>query len=259
MSLAALTLMPMIFARTAGLTLTAPIFGGAAVPTPIRVLFALMLTLLIAPLQSGAAVVTFRGWMDYTILLGGEALIGACLGLGVLVFMHGMTLAGELISQAGGLGMAEVFDPTLDESTPLFSRLLFLATVAFFFLLGGHRVVMAGLLDAFRALPPGHGLPGSLAQGFVALMGQSFWLGVRAAAPAVTALLAATLTLGLIGRTLPQLNILAIGLGLNAMLALALFALTFGVMLWVFQDQVQTAFETIFNALKTPLQTQWMN
>jgi len=258
MSLSTIAMLPMIFARVAGLTLTAPIYGTNAVPMHIRALFAAMLTLLILPLHCHVAAVAFGGWPQYLLLLGGEALVGACLGLGVLVLMHSMTLAGELIGQAGGLGIAEVFDPTLDENVPLFSQLLFLATVAIFLILGGHRAVMAGLLDTFRTLPPGGGFPSSLAGGFVALVGQSFSLGVRAAAPAVTALLAATLVLGVIGRTLPQLNILAIGFGLNALLALAVFALTFGIMLWTFQDQIQPALETIFDALKTPLQTRWM-
>ena len=124
-----------------------------------------------------------------------------------------MTLAGELIGQASGLTIAEVFDPALDENVPLFSRLMFLVTVSVFVCLGGHRMVMAGLLDTFRTIPPGSGaIPGSLAEGFVTLVSQSFSLGIRAAAPAVTALLLATLILGLIGRTLPQLNVLTLGL-----------------------------------------------
>ena len=58
------------------------------------------------------------------------------------------------------------------------------------------------------------------------LVSQSFSLGIRAAAPAVTALLLATLILGLVGRTLPQLNVLSLGFGLNALLAFAALGLT---------------------------------
>ena len=151
-----------------------------------------------------------------------EAAIGACLGLGVLVLLHGMTLAGELIAQASGLGIAEMFDPTIEENISLFSRLMFLAAVTVFLCIGGHRMVMAGLLDTFQTIPPGSGeLPASLADGFTTLVAMSFSLGVRVAAPVVTALLLATLILGLIGRTLPQLNILALGFGLNSLLAFA--------------------------------------
>ena len=221
-----LVLFTFIFARVAGLTMTASIYGTSDVPLQVRVLLAAALSLLILPLQSLGINVSYGSLPQYAILLGIEAAIGACLGLGVLILVHGMTLAGELIGQAGGLGIAEVFDPTLDENVPLFSRLLFLATVAFFLILGGHRAVMAGLLDTFRTLPVGGGFPKSLADGFVALVGQSFSLGVRVAAPVVTSLLLATLILGLIGRTLPQLNIFSLGFGMNSLLALAALSIS---------------------------------
>ena len=79
------------------------------------------------------------------------------------------------------------------------------------------------------------------------------------AAPAVTALLLATLILGLIGRTVPQLNVLALGFGLNALLAFAALGLSLGVAAWAFQDQIQPAMEAIFDALKTPLRMEWMS
>ena len=136
------------------------------------------------PLQGFGAAANYGSLPHYAIMLGVEAAIGACLGLGVLVLLHGMTLAGEIVAQASGLGIAEVFDPAIEENVPLFSRLMFLAAVAIFLCIGGHRMVMAGLLDTFQTIPPGSGeLPSSLADGFTTLVGQSFSLGVRVAAP----------------------------------------------------------------------------
>ena len=159
------------------------------------------------------------------VLLGSEAAIGALPGLGRLILVHGMTLAGELISQASGLRMAEVFDPTLDEKVPLFSRLLFLVAVSMFLCIGGHRLVMAGLLDTFRTIPPGSGqFSRSLADGIMTLVGQSFSLGIRVAAPAVTALLAATLDPGPHQADAAAIEHFEPGLRLNAMLAFAVLA-----------------------------------
>ena len=61
---------------------------------------------------------------------------------------------------------------------------MFLVAVAVFLCIGGHRMVMAGLLDTFQTIPPGSGdFPGSLADGFVTLVSQSFSLGVRSPRP----------------------------------------------------------------------------
>ena len=63
---------------------------------------------------------------------------------------------------------------------------------------------------------------------FVVLITQSFHVGIRAAAPVVAAVLLATLVLGLISRTLPQLNVMVVGFGLNAMITFAVFSLPRG-------------------------------
>jgi flagellar biosynthesis protein FliR len=253
-------LFTLVLARVGGLTLTAPVYGTSEVPLRVRALLAAALALLIVPSQWHTAVAYPGNVVYYGVLLGSEALIGACLGLGVLILIHGMTLAGALVGQASGLSIADVFDPTLDENVPLFSRLMFLVTVSVFVCLGGHRMVMAALLDTFQTIPPGSGqFSRSIADGFVTLVGQSFSLAIRAAAPAVTALLLATVILGLIGRTLPQLNILTVGFGLNALLAFAVLGLTLGAAALAFQDQIQPALETILDALRTPLRTQWMS
>jgi flagellar biosynthesis protein FliR len=255
-----LILFLLVLARVGGLTMTAPIYGTHDVPTQVRVLLAVALALLIAPLEWHAAAVPFGNWVHLAALLGVEAAIGACLGLGVLVLIHAMTLAGELVAQAGGLGIAEMFDPMTDENLSHFSRLMFLSAVAVFLCIGGHRMVMAGLLDTFQTIPPGGGqFSASLADGFTTLVSMSFSLGVRVAAPVVTALLLATLILGLVGRTLPQLNIFALGFGLNSMLAFAALALTLGAAAWAFQDQIEPAMKTIFDALKTPLRLEWIS
>lgn len=253
-------LFTLVLARVAGLTMTAPIYGTSDVPLQIRALLAAALALLIVPSQWHAAVPCAGNVLQFALLLAGEALIGACLGLGVLILLHSMTLAGELVGQASGLSLSDVFDPTLNENVPLFSRLMFLVTISVFLCLGGHRMVMAGLLDTFQTIPPGSGgISGSLGEMFVTLVGQSFALGIRAAAPALTALLLATLILGLIGRTLPQLNILTLGFGMNALLAFAALGLTLGAAAWAFQDQVEPSLETILEALKTPLRSEWLS
>ena len=64
-------------------------------------------------------------------------------------------MAGDLISRAGGLTLSDLFDPSVNSDVPLFSRLLTLIGTAIFACIGGHRVVMAGLLDTFATIPPG--------------------------------------------------------------------------------------------------------
>ncbi len=178
-------LFTLVLARVGGLTMTAPVYGTGDVPLQVRAILAAAVALLVVPSQWHAGIAVPGSAIQYLLLMGGEALIGASLGLGVLILVHGMTLAGELVGQASGLTLSDVFDPTLNENVPQFSRLMFLVTASVFVCLGGHRMVMAGLLETFRTIPPGSGgMPGPLADMFRVLVSQSFELGVRAAAPA---------------------------------------------------------------------------
>ena len=54
-----LILFALVFARVAGLTMTAPIYGTSDVPLQVRVLLAAALALLIAPMQWHGAAVAF--------------------------------------------------------------------------------------------------------------------------------------------------------------------------------------------------------
>ncbi|MCH2595489.1 MAG: flagellar biosynthetic protein FliR, partial [Pirellulales bacterium] len=98
---------------------------------------------------------------------------------------------------------------------------------------------------------PGRASLGSTyVEALTTLLSQSFMSGLRAAAPAMTALLLATLVLGLVGRTMPQINILAVGFGLNALLTLGCLFTSLGAVAWAFPQQTTAALELIKETLR---------
>ena len=246
-------LFTLVFARTSGLTMTAPIYGTKDVPLMVRGLFAVALALLIMPTQWDVTLQHSGTLIGHLICVGGEVLVGLCLGLAVVILFSGVQLAGQMIGRSGGMALANVFDPGTGAEVSVFSKLLLLVTLAVFVCIGGHRMVMAGLLDTFQTIPPGGGaMSCSVAEALVALMGESFALAIRAAVPVVAALLLSTLALGLISRTLPQLNILTVGFGMNSLLTFAALSLALGSAAWVFQPQIELALQQMLEALHTP-------
>jgi flagellar biosynthetic protein FliR len=243
---------------------TAPVFGTTEAPATVRALLAFTLALLVMPVAASTSALNPASLVDFALIIAGELVVGSCLGLGLVVFLSGIQMAGELLSRIGGLTLSDIFDPASGDTIPLFSRLLGLLATAVFLLIGGHRAVLGGLLDTFRAIPPGRCVTALLGAGsdrllqslldtFVTLTHQSFELGVRASIPVVTAVLLATLVLGLIGRTLPQLNVLVIGFGLNAMITFAVFSFSLGAAVLAFRDQIEPTLQLLFNAFHLPL------
>jgi len=249
-------LFTLVFIRVSGLVMSAPIFSMPEVPMQVRALLAFALAVLITPTQTAVAVSMPASLAGYLPMVAGELLVGLILGLGIVILLSGVQVAGQLVGQTSGLMLADVVDPASGESVPQVAHLLYLVTLAVFVAIGGHRILVSGLLHTFAAVPPGSGaMPTSLESIVGALMGllaESFALGIRAGAPMLAALLLATLVTALVSRTLPQLNVLAIGFGLNAMVTFGVLALSLGTAAWVFQEPLESAVQTLVEAVRGP-------
>jgi len=240
----------LVLARVSGLVMTAPIFASQSAPMQVRALLSVAIALLVTPSYLGLPIDAPQTLVDYLIYATSELLIGLLLGLGIQILFAGVQVAGQIISQLSGMSLADVFNPALETEVPLVAQVLSYVTMAVFVLIDGHRVVMAALLDTFHVIPPGQGMIGdSVLATLITIVGQSFSVGVRAAAPAMTALLLATLVLGLVSRTLPQLNVLLVGFSLNAILTQGILLLSLGGVAWVFQDYVTPTLQSIEQAL----------
>jgi flagellar biosynthesis protein FliR len=236
----------LVLTRTGALVATAPIFGATGVPRQAKVIFAVMISLLVMPVHLGASLVPMSSLGDYARLVVNEALVGLFLGIGITVLFSGIQVAGQIASQMSGLSLGDLVSPGFDEDVSVFSQLFYFLALAVFVAIGGHRMVMAGLLETFAWAPPGHAaLHGDFVEVFTSIAAQSFALGIRAAAPMVVSLLLATIVLGLISRTLPQINIIAVGFGINSLLALGALFLSVGIIAWAFQDPALATIERL--------------
>ncbi|HBO44623.1 MAG TPA: hypothetical protein DD670_11965 [Planctomycetaceae bacterium] len=246
----------LVLARVGGLTMTAPIYGTREVPFQVRCILAFALALLIAPVQWTTAAVEAGSSIRWVILIAADLLVGIFFGLGIAFLLSGVQLAGSLIGRLGGLTLADVFDPATNEQVPLLGRLMHLVALAVFVAIGGHRMVLGALSDSFQSLPPGCvASTASMAQVMQELLSESFVLAARISAPIVVVLLLSTLVLGILGRTLPQLNLLGVGFGLNSMLAFGLLAVVLGAGAMAFEAQVEPTLDRLINALQVARQT----
>lgn len=248
-----LSIFTLVLVRIAALAAIAPFFGSAEVPLRVRALLAVAISALVVPLEIDKATAAPATTTAFLIAAGAEALVGLTLGLGVLVLFSAVNVAGQMISQASGMQMAEVFDTGGETQLPVLSKLLFWVTLAVFVTIGGHRHVLAALLDTFEWMPPGQGMvTASVGSAMTSILSQSFVLGVRAAAPAMMALVLATLILGLAGRTLPQLNVMSLGFSLNTLVTLGAICLALGTAAWTFQEPLEPVLESLSDALRSP-------
>jgi flagellar biosynthetic protein FliR len=246
-------LFTLLLCRVSGLVMSAPIFGNKDIPMQFRGFLCVAVALLLLPTHWHIAPVLPGSTLQYLLLAGSEVLVGLCLGVGIDVLLSGAKLAGQIIGMTSGESMAEMYDPQTDESFAVLSQFFSTMTLLVFVCIGGHRLVLGALMDTFQAIPPGRagGVDASLIDTLQTLLGQSFSLGIRAAAPAMLALMLATLVLGLVSRTLPQLNVMALGFGLNSLVMYGVLMVSIGAAAMTFQYQLEPTLEALVASLRS--------
>ena len=236
----------LVLTRLSGLMMTAPVYGSRNTPIRVKAFTAMAISLMIAPVFWESTLETPDNLIELVLLMVRELTVGLALGVGTLILLSGLQLSGHVASQMSGMALADVFDPGFDTSVPVFSQFLDVVTIAVFVCLGGHRTVMNALLDTFRWMPPGSPTLGENVLDLgVELVQQSFLLGIRAAGPMMVSILLSILILGLVSRTLPQLNVLAVGFSLNSLIMLGTMAMSLGTITMLFHEELTPAIHTI--------------
>ncbi len=228
----------LVLTRVAGLLLSAPFYGALTVPVKVRALLAVALAALLTPLQIHVQITPPTTLSGMAPLLLDEMMIGVSLGLGAQLLFAAAQVAGQLAGQLGGMQMADTLNPTSGTNAPLFAQLLDLTTLGVFVVVGGPGQLLGALLVTFQRLPPGQAeIPVYFVHYYVALLASGFELGIRMGAPIILSLLLSMILLGLIGRTVPQLNVLQVGFNVNAAVMMVSLLLTLQVGFWAVADQ----------------------
>jgi flagellar biosynthetic protein FliR len=125
---------------------------------------------------------------------------------------------------------------------PIYGRVFSAA----FLIVGGHRALVRALLDTFAVIPPATFRADSrMTTLLVDLLTSSFELAVRLAAPVLIAMFLSSVALGLLSRSIPQLNILTVGFAIRAMMAIAIAAVALSASDGVFLESLAETIETI--------------
>ena len=244
-----LVLVILVLTRLSTLLMAMPAVG-VGVPRRVRALLAILITfLLIPPIADqtpSESLPQFDQWIDLTIAMAREAIVGMLIGATVQLIVTGFQTGGEIMTGTGGMQLGDAIDPTTSSSMPATARLIGLMVTAILLAVGGHRLMLTLFLDSFESMPAGAVVLGrGMLDLVVTQLAGGMAAGVRIAAPVVAALLLSNLVTGLISRTLPQINVLAVGLPINALSLLVVLSLTIGSIGLVFQSELSIALERV--------------
>jgi flagellar biosynthetic protein FliR len=203
------------FFRLGAMFLSAPIFGSARVPRRFKVLFALVTTMAMTP-SIKATPLPPTPW-EIALGIGGEILFGLAMGTAISFIFVAVNWAGEIIGQQMGMNLGEVFDPQFGQQGSLVGDMYFLLTLVIFLIVRGHHAMLRGVQESFATLPLlTVGINPNLLDLLLGLLTSATTLALQLAAPMLVTVLVVDLVLGFLGKTVPQLNVMAAGLSMRA-------------------------------------------
>jgi flagellar biosynthetic protein FliR len=202
----------MVLFRTTSLMMVAPLFGTKTVPARLRLSLAVAVSI---TAFVAAGMPEFAAW-DRTgtlvVAAFGESILGLSAGLAARFTIDAVTAAGSAVSLSMGIGFSAMIDPLHGTESSAVAELLSMLTLGIAVAAGLHREAIAWLCRSVVAHPPGTPivLP-EIATRVIEAALESAALSVRLAFPIMTAVIFGHLALGLLGRTVPQLNLSNIG------------------------------------------------
>jgi flagellar biosynthetic protein FliR len=198
------------FIRVGSCLMVAPVFSSQAVPARIRIVLAGAIAMILAPMISIPPQLQAFS-IEGLVVTAQQVVIGIALGFCLQLVFDAITLGGQLIANSMGLSYALSVDPIRGTGTTALGDMYTIFVTLVFLALDGHLRLIEVLADGFRTLPIGSGF-GTMDLWQIVTWGGTLFSGALSIAlPGITALLIVNLAFGMVSRTAPTLNLMAVG------------------------------------------------
>lgn len=241
----------LIFVRITAFFIAMPIFSHRTIPMMHRIGLAAFLAWIMSyTIHPPVLEIDFT----YYLLIMKEALVGLLIGFIGYMIMSAIQVAGGFIDFQMGFSMANVIDPQSGVQSPLMGQYLY--TIALLFLLStdGHHLLLDGIFYSYRFIPiDGAFIPfdhESLLEYVVKAFSQSFVIALQMSLPVVSSIFLVDVALGVLARTVPQLNVFVVGIPVKIIAGFLILIIVIGMMMQV----VTRLFESLLITMRTLMQ-----
>ena len=218
----------LIFARMLAFFGVAPLFSASGFPNQGKIALAGFLSIIILFLRGTSIPTIELELLPLAGLILGEVLVGLTMGFIVGLVFAALQLGGYLIGFQMGFAVANVLDPVSGDQVSILGQFIFLFGLLTFLNIDGHHVFIKGMVDSFDIVPVGAMKANAQIVEMIASMFQSyFWTAMKVALPILGIVLILDLSLGIVARTVPQMNVFFVGLPLKTLVGIFTLYISF--------------------------------
>ena len=165
------------------------------------------------------------------------------------MILSAIQIAGGFIDFQMGFAIANVIDPQTGAQSPLMGQYLYTFGLLFLLSFNGHHLLIDGIYNSYRFIPIDQPwLPlgkTNVVLYFVRSFSSMFVVAFQMSAPIVGSLFLVDVALGIVARTVPQLNIFVVGLPVKIIVSFLIIVVVMGVMLTLVSHLTETMLLTM--------------
>lgn len=230
----------LVFSRVGAMFLSLPGIGETSVKPRFRLVFALFVTLIIAPsAMLDPPQLPTNPWALLGLMVS-ENLIGLFLGIVIRLTMFVLAVVGDIMAMTTAMAFAQTSNPLMSQSGSIAGVILSTIGLLMIFALNLHHLFLEALIGSYTIFPVGTWLMmADSVEMVIRMVSQGFSLGVQLAAPFLGLSLIVNISLGVIGRVMPQFQIFFISVPASILLGMMVFAGSLGVILEIWAVRVE--------------------
>lgn len=237
----------LIFLRITSYFIAVQIFFPAGTPQIMQGVFSLILSFGIIGGIDYTTVNEINNGYILVVYAISEIMTGLILGYITNLIFQIVQLAGEWMDIHVGFSMISILNPSTQTTSTLLGNFSYFISLAFFFIVDGHHIVINLLVESTKVIPIGKTIVyQETLMGVMQTISNFFTLGIKIAVPLVLIIVLTDICLGLISRTVPTIPIMVFGVPIKNLLGL----ITYIILLPLILKLIGTAIYNLPNILR---------
>lgn len=231
----------LVMIRASGIFIFSPFFSSQNIPNTMKIGLTFSISLLITSILPFVPALSNE---SLVLIIFKELMVGVIIGFISYSFFSAFYVMGQIIDMNIGFGMVNVVDPQNKVQVPLMGNFYYI--LAFLMLLStdGHHTIISALVDSYNFIPIGSFKYTEITMNLlVDTLAKSFELGFKLSFPIVATIFLTDIVLGIMSKTIPQMNVFVVGMPLKAILGLLIVFISMP----IFYGAINGIFDFIIN------------
>lgn len=238
-----------ILVRVTGIFIISPIFSRRNIPNILKICFCVLLSFVL--LNTVETDYVSSNIIDFVIVIFKELCLGLFVGFISHMFLTSLYVAGQIIDTQIGFGMVNVFDPQSNSQVPIIGTFYNVLAILVFLTINGHHYLIKALVSSYDYISIGQfAFTKNVITQIIDILGQTFIIGFKISGPILATIFIADVLLGILARTVPQMNVFVVGMPLKIIAGFFVLVASLPLIVVALQHIFSNMNEEIFEFLK---------